>query len=109
MVNAVQEFIASKVKTSLVLGGYREKDEEGNDLGGNARYPGIEQYFQNTERKISKVQARDIMSLTNALKEVTFAVQSTKFINNCDSFAKMQNQMGLDDLFKMTQNAEFVA
>ena len=49
------------------------------------------------------------MSLTNTLNEVTFAVQSTKFINECDSFSELMSKKDLEDLFKMTQNAEFVA
>ena len=87
-----------------MLGKYRNSGPEDN-----TRYPDIEKYLQNAERKISKLQARDIMSLTNTLKEVTFDVQSTKFINDCDSFDKMKS-LRLDvNLFKMTQNAQFVA
>lgn len=81
MVKAVQEYIKGKVGTALVLGGYRDSGPVDN-----TRYPNIDQYLQNTERKISKLQARDIMSLTNTLKEVTFGIQSTKFINECNSF-----------------------
>ena len=49
------------------------------------------------------------MSITNTLKEVTFAVQSTKFINGCDSFSKLASIRGDSDLFTMTENAPFVA
>lgn len=87
-----------------MLGKYRNSDPEDN-----TRYPDIEKYLQNTERKISKLQARDIMSLTNTLKEVTFAVQSTKFINGCDSFAKLARIRDDSDLFAMAENASFVA
>ena len=103
VVGAVQEYIKGKVPTSLVLGGYVD-----SGVVDNARYPGIGQYLQNTERKISKVQAHDIMSPTNAFKEVTFAVQSTRFMNDCDSFDKMKTERDSDQLFRMTQNASFV-
>ena len=90
MVKAVQEYIKGKVGTALVLGSYstEKKDEQGHvvHVSGNDCYDGLNQYLQNTERKISKLQARDIMSLTNTLKEVTFGIQSTKFINECNSF-----------------------
>ena len=113
MVKAVQEYIKGKVGTALVLGSYstEKKDEHGHvvPVSGNDCYDGLNQYLQKTERKISKLQARDIMSLTNTLKEVTFAVQSTKFINECESFSELMSKKDRDDLFKMTQNAEFVA
>ena len=104
VVESVQTYIASKVPTALVLGGYVDSGDEDN-----ARYPGIGQYLQNTERKISKVQAQDIMSPTNAFKEVAFAVQSTKLMNDCDSFSELMSKKDRDDLFTMTQNASFVA
>ena len=49
------------------------------------------------------------MSITNTLKEVMFAVQSTDFVANCDSFDEMNFKKDNDDLFTMTQNADFVA
>lgn len=49
------------------------------------------------------------MSITNTLKEVMFAVQSTKFIAECDSYDEMNEKKVATDLFTMTQNAEFVA
>lgn len=96
-----------------MLGSYstEKKDEDGHvgQVSGNDCYDGLNQYLQNTERKISKLQARDIMSLINTLKEVTFAVQSTKFINGCDSFAKLSSIRDASDLFTMAENAPFVA
>lgn len=112
VVGAVQDYIKDKVSTSLVLGGYREQDEHGRPLSGNDRYPGIEQYIFQNKRKLNKVQVRDIMSMTKTLKEAMFAVQSTKFVNGCDSYASLQLAV-LDgdsdrDLFTMTQNEKFV-
>lgn len=72
MVSSVREYIKGKVGTALVLGGY-EHPESGVQPT-NACYPGIDQYIYRNEMKLSKVQARDIMSLTNALKEVMFGV-----------------------------------
>ena len=42
------------------------------------------------------------MSLTNAIKEVTSAVQSTKFYSECNSFTEFQNNSTNVELFKMT-------
>lgn len=109
VVAAVQDYIKGKVGTCLVLGGYSETDKEGRPLSGNDRYPGIDQYLYQNQRKLNKVQARDIMSITNTLKEVMFAVQSTKFISECDSFDEMKRQSASSDLFTMTQNEAFVA
>lgn len=109
VVNAVQEYIKSKVNTSLVLGGYSEQDKQGNSLVGNDRYPGIDKYLYQNQRKMNKVQARDIMSIANTLKEVMFAVQSTKFINGCDSFDELKTSKDSRDLFTMTQNSQFAA
>ena len=50
VINAVQEYIKGKVGTALVLGGYRDSGPVDN-----TRYPNIDQYLQNTERKISKL------------------------------------------------------
>ena len=96
VVTAVQDYIKGKVGTSLVLGSYDDRKPEGN-----GRYMGIDQYIFQCQRKLNKLQVRDIVSITNTLKEVMFAVQSTKFINGCDSFAKLQAKSNDTDLFKM--------
>ena len=105
VVGSVQDYIRGKVRTSLVLGGY-DPTKEGND-----RYPGIDQYIYRNERKLNKVQVRDVMSLTNTLKEVMFGVQSTKFFSQCESYTALQVAAPDDDgnLFTMTQNEAFVA
>lgn len=48
------------------------------------------------------MQARDIMSLTNTLKEVMFGVQSTKFFAKCDSYEELHQEIDQTDLFYMT-------
>ena len=104
VVKSVRTYIAGKVPTSLVIGGYRDSGPVDN-----SRYPNLDKYLYQNQRKLGRVQATDIMSITNALKEVMFGVQSTKFFAECDSYAKLRQEMGQSDLFQMTQNAEFVA
>ena len=55
VVKAVQGYIKSKAGTALVLGGYIPPATGVTPT--NDCYPGIDQYIQNTERKISKLQA----------------------------------------------------
>lgn len=104
VVKSVQTYIAGKVPTALVLGGCTDPNADDN-----SDYPNMDKYIYQNQRKIDKVQAQDIMSPTNVLKEVVFAVQSTKFISECNSFEQMKNLCSSDDLFKMEENAEFVA
>lgn len=87
--SAVREYIKTKVGTSLVLGGYRNSGA--ND---NSRYPGIEQYIYQNQRKLTKVQARDIMSYTNTLKEIMFGVQSTPFFKDYATFNELETALG---------------
>lgn len=106
VVKSVQDYIRNKVRTAIVLGGYNPMI-----IGVNEKYPGIDQYIYQNQRKLNKVQVRDVMSLTNTLKEVMFGVQSTKFFTECESYLALQvaspDEQG--DLFTMTQNAGFVA
>ena len=104
VVKSVRTYIAGKVPTSLVIGGYRNSGPVDN-----SRYPNLDKYLYRNQRKLGRVQAMDIMSITNALKEVMFGVQSTKFFAECDSYSELRQEMGQPDLFQMTQNAEFVA
>lgn len=62
----------------------------------------MDKYLYRNQRKIGRVQARDIMSLTNTLKEVMFGVQSTKFFAECDSYDELHQEMDQLDLFCMT-------
>lgn len=49
------------------------------------------------------------MSITNTLKEVMFAIQSTDFMTKCDSYDEMNRRKDENTLFKMEQNQDFVA
>lgn len=106
--SAVREYIKTKVGTSLVLGGYSNSGP--ND---NTRYPGIEQYIYQNQRKLTKVQARDIMSYTNTLKEIMFGVQSTPFFKDYSTFNELAfavaDETTRPNLFKMSENEQFVA
>lgn len=75
VISSVKEYIKGKVPTALVLGGCTDPNADDN-----SDYPNIDKYIYQNQRKIDKVQAQDIMSPTNVLKETMFAVQSTNFI-----------------------------
>ena len=107
VVDAVKNHVKGKVSASLVLGGYTPP-AHGVEPS-NSNYPNIDQYLYQNQRRLNKVQVRDVMSITNTLKEVMFAVQSTDFIMECDSFLDMKNRRNENTLFKMTQNEDFAA
>lgn len=50
VVSAVKEYIKAKVPTALVLGGYRDSGADDN-----SRYPNIDKYIYQNQRKIGKL------------------------------------------------------
>lgn len=56
------------------------------------------------------MQATDVLSYSNTLKEIMFGVQSMPFFKDYTTFDQLGQHIGEgDDLFKMSENGEFVA
>ena len=102
VVRDVQNFIKEHVSTALVLGGYKNSGPVDN-----SRYEGIDSYLHKSRITIPRSKISDIMSKTNAIKEMTWGIQSMPFFSTYTTYDDLNAQQTNGDLFKIATNVDF--
>lgn len=76
---------------------------------GDPSHAGIQSYLYQNRMLLNRFDVLAIMSPSNALTEMTLAVQSMPFFKEHTDYQKLLSNKDRDDLFTIRQNVEFAS